>query len=120
MARNKQKPAIKSVVLIYTTGYVIFRQAEKYNLTIFTMAEEKKEYMVKISEDTESGHFVNAISVHFNGNECVLDMGYTLPNAPKPTIKIVSRLNMTHKTAESFLKVLSNALLDFKNKSNGK
>jgi len=81
------------------------------------MAEEKKEYMVKINEDVENGLFVNAISVHFNGNECVLDMGYTLPNAQKPTIKIVSRLNMTHKTAESFLKVLSNALLDFKNKT---
>lgn len=82
------------------------------------MAEDsKKQYLVKITEDVENGNFVNAISVHFNGNECVLDMGYTLPNAEKPTIKIVSRLNMTHRTAESFLKVLSNALLDFKNKN---
>jgi hypothetical protein len=82
------------------------------------MAEEqKKQYLVKISEEVENGHFTNAVSVHFNGNECVLDMGYTLPNAEKPTIKIVSRINMTHKTAESFLKVLSNALLDFKNKN---
>ena len=84
------------------------------------MAEEKKEYTVKISEEIEGGNFANAISVHFNGNECVIDMGYTLPNAPKPTIKVVSRTNMTHKTAESFLKVLSNALLDFKNKTNAK
>jgi len=84
------------------------------------MAEEKKEYTVKISEDIEAGNFANAISVHFNGNECVIDMGYTLPNAPKPTIKVVNRTNMTHKTAESFLKVLSNALLDFKNKTNAK
>ena len=85
------------------------------------MAEEsKKQYLVKISEEVESGKFVNAISVHFNGNECVLDMGYTLPNAEKPTIKIVSRANMTHKTAESFLKELSNALLDFKNKNEKK
>jgi hypothetical protein len=80
--------------------------------------DQKKQYMVKISEEIENGKFVNAISVHFNGNECTLDMGYTLPNVEKPTIKIVSRLNMTHKTAESLLKVLSNALLDFKNKNN--
>lgn len=79
--------------------------------------DSKKQYLVKIGEAVEDGHFVNAISVHFNGNECVIDMGYTLPNAEKPTIKIVSRLNMTHKTAESFLKVLSNAMLDFKNKN---
>jgi len=81
------------------------------------MAEEKKEYTVKINESVENGFFVNAVSVHFNGNECVLDMGYTLTNAQTPTIKVVSRLNMTHKTAESFLKVLSNAMLDFKNKT---
>lgn len=81
------------------------------------MADEpKKQYLVKISEEVENGKFVNAISVHFNANECTLDMGYTLPNVEKPTIKIVSRVTMTHQTAESLLKVLSNALLDFKNK----
>lgn len=85
------------------------------------MAEEaKKQYVVKVTEEMENGRFVNAVSVHFNANECVLDMGYSLPNAEKPTIKVVSRLNMTHKTAESFLKVLSNAMLDFKNKSESK
>lgn len=85
------------------------------------MAEEnKKQYLVKIPEEVEGGNFVNAISVHFNANECVIDLGYTLPNAEKPTIKIVSRNNMTHRTAESFLKVLSNALLDFKNKNKEK
>ena len=85
------------------------------------MAEDnKKQYLVKIPEEVESGKFVNAVSVHFNSNECVIDLGYTLPNAEKPTKKIVSRTNMTHKTAESFLKVLSNALLDFKNKNEDK
>lgn len=81
------------------------------------MAEAKQEYMVKISEQVETGIFANAVSVHFNGNECTLDLGYTLPNTDKPTIKIVARAHMTHKTAESLIHVLSNALLDFKNKS---
>lgn len=81
------------------------------------MADKQQEYLVKITETVENGSFVNAISVHFNGNECTLDLGYTLPNVEKPTIKVVSRVHMTHKTAESLLKVLSNALLDFKNKT---
>lgn len=85
------------------------------------MAEEEKpkekKYKVKITEELESGVYANAISVHFNANECVLDMAYALPNMAEPMLKIVSRINMSHKTAESFLKVLSNALLDWKNKA---
>ncbi len=79
------------------------------------MPEEKK-YKVKMTEDVEGGVYSNAISVHFNSNECIIDMGYSLPNHPEPTIKVVSRINMSHKTAESFVNVLSNALLDWKNK----
>lgn len=81
------------------------------------MAENKK-YKVKISEEMEAGVYTNAVSVHFNNNECVIDMAYLLPNAPEPILKVVSRINMNHKTAESFLKVLSNAMLDWKNKNN--
>lgn len=79
------------------------------------MAEEKK-YKVKIADEIEAGVYANAISVHFNNNECVLDFAYTLPNMPEPTIRVQSRVNMSHKTAESLLKVLSNAILDWKNK----
>ena len=82
------------------------------------MAEEKgKKYKVKLSEDQEAGVYSNAVSVHFNANECIIDLAYVLPNAQEPILKVVSRVNMSHKTAESFLKVLSNALLDWKNKS---
>ncbi|MFH1284626.1 MAG: DUF3467 domain-containing protein [Candidatus Peregrinibacteria bacterium] len=84
------------------------------------MAEEKKQYKVKITEEQESGVYANAVSVHFNANECILDMAYVLPNTPEPLLKVVSRINMSHKTAESFLKVLSNALLDWKNKNSKK
>lgn len=83
------------------------------------MADQKK-YKVKISEEQEAGVYSNAVSVHFNGNECILDMAYVMPNTSEPTLKVVSRVNMSHKTAESFLKVLSNALLDYKNKSDKK
>jgi len=78
---------------------------------------KKKQYKIKLPEGAEEGVYSNAVSVHFNNNECVIDMAYALPNMPEPTLKIVSRVNMSHKTAESFLKVLSNALLDWKNKS---
>lgn len=81
------------------------------------MAEnEKKPLRLKISEDLEAGSYANAVSVHFNSNECVIDFGYSIPNAPEPTIKVVSRVNMSHRTAESFLNVLSNTMLDWKNK----
>ncbi len=78
--------------------------------------EKKKEYKVILPENIEAGVYANAVSVHFNNNECVLDMAYTIPNSKDPSLKVVSRINMTHRTAESFLKVLSNALLDWKNK----
>lgn len=82
------------------------------------MAEQKgNQYKVKISEDLEGGVYANAVSVHFNNNEAVIDMAYLLPNAPEPLLKVVSRINMNHRTAESFLKVLSNAILDWKNKT---
>jgi len=82
------------------------------------MADEQKkqEYKVIVPEAIEGGVYANAVSVHFNNNECILDMAYTLPNTKEPVIKVVSRINMSHKTAESFIKVLSNALLDWKNK----
>lgn len=77
--------------------------------------EKPTQYKIKISEEMENGVYANAVSVHMNSNECILDMAYTLPNTQEPVIKIVSRVNMSHKTAESFLKVLSNAILDWKN-----
>lgn len=82
------------------------------------MAEEKnKKYKVKLPENLEEGVYANAVSVHFNRNECVIDMAYVIPNTQEPSLKVVSRVNMSHKTAESFLKVLSNAMLDWKNKT---
>jgi len=81
------------------------------------MAEQKKgKLSVKISEDKESGVYSNAVSVHVNTNETIIDFGYILPNVQPTTIKLLQRINMNHKTAESFMNVLSNAMLDFRNK----
>jgi hypothetical protein len=81
------------------------------------MAEEKKKKLsVKISEDQEGGIYANAVSVHVNTNETIIDFGYILPNMKPTTIKLLKRVNMNHKTAESFMNVLSNAMLDFRNK----
>jgi hypothetical protein len=82
--------------------------------------KKDKKFKVKMTEEMETGVYANAVSVHFNANECVLDMAYVMPNAPEPMLKVVSRINMSHKTAESFLKVMTNALLDWKNKQNSK
>lgn len=70
---------------------------------------------LKVSEEQQAGVYANAVSVNLNQNEVILDFGYIVPNVKPTTIKVVSRVNMSHKTAESFLKVLQNAVLDWRN-----
>lgn len=82
--------------------------------------ENNQKFHVKIPEELENGVYANAVSVHINNNECVIDLAYSLPNNSESLIKVVSRINMSHKTAESFLNVLSNAVLDWKNKNKTK
>jgi len=71
---------------------------------------------LKVPEDQQQGTYANAISVNLNQNEVIIDFGYIMPNVKPTSIKVVSRVNMTHRTAESFLKVLQNAVLDWRNK----
>lgn len=84
------------------------------------MAEQKQQpdnnIQVKIDPTIEGGSFTNAVSVHVNQNEVIVDFGYIIPNMKPTTIKVVNRVNMTHQTAESFMKVLSNAMLDWRNR----
>jgi hypothetical protein len=82
------------------------------------MADENQQNMVINFEEgtSQSGMYSNAVSVHVNMNEVVLDFGYAVPNTNPPEIRIVERVNLNHRTAESFLTVLQNAMLDFRNK----
>lgn len=82
------------------------------------MGDEKKKIQVRFDVAQETGVYSNAVSVHVNKNEMVIDFGYILPNVKPTTIKVASRVNLSHETAESFLKILSNAVLDLKNKKN--
>lgn len=75
---------------------------------------------LKIDGTMEQGVFSNAISLHVNNNEVIIDFGYMLPNQNPVTIKLVSRINLTHQSAESLMKVLSNAMLDWRNKEKKK
>lgn len=77
---------------------------------------QENKLQVKFDADKETGVYANAVSVHLNKNEMVMDFGYILPNVKPTTIKVVSRVNLSHQTAENFLKILSNAVLDYKNK----
>lgn len=77
---------------------------------------QQPQIQLQVPEDQQAGVYANAVSVNLNPNEAILDFGYILPNAKPTTIKVVARVNMTHKTAESFLKVLQNAILDWRNK----
>ncbi|MBP7058549.1 DUF3467 domain-containing protein [Candidatus Gracilibacteria bacterium] len=80
------------------------------------MPDAKEPIQVKIDPAIEQGIFSNAMSVHVNANEVIVDIGYILPNTKPMTIKVVNRINMTHQTAESFMNLLSNAMLDWRNK----
>lgn len=82
------------------------------------MEENNKDNNItlKIDSAMEQGTFSNAISLHVNNNEVIIDFGYMLPNQNPVTIKLVSRINLTHQSAESLMKVLSNAMLDWRNK----
>ena len=77
---------------------------------------KKQSIQVKLDPASENGTYSNAVSVHVNQNEVILDFGYILPNIKPTTIKIVNRVNVSHQTAESFMKVLSNAMLDWRNR----
>lgn len=83
------------------------------------MPEENKSQpnvQLKIDPAMEQGSYSNAVSIHVNQNEVILDFGYMIPNLNPLTIKLVGRVNLTHQTAESLMNVLSNALLDWRNK----
>lgn len=80
------------------------------------MADDNQQVQVKVDPAVEQGVFSNAVSVHVNHNEVILDFGYILPNVRPMTIKVANRINITHQTAESFMKVLSNAMLDWRNR----
>lgn len=80
----------------------------------------KNSLQIKIDKDDESGKYSNAVSVNVNTNEVILDMGFILPNVKPTTIKVVSRISMNHRTAESFMKILQDAMLDWRNKQKGK
>jgi pyruvate dehydrogenase E2 component (dihydrolipoamide acetyltransferase) len=75
-----------------------------------------QQLQVKVPDEMQKGTYANAVSVNVNSNEVVVDFGYLLPNTPAPVIEVVSRVNMNHKTAESFLSVLGGAMDDFKKK----
>lgn len=71
---------------------------------------------VNVPDDVKKGAYSNAVSVNVNSNEVVVDFGYLLPNTASPEIEVVTRVNMNHRTAESFLNVLGGAMEDFKQK----
>ena len=78
--------------------------------------DQQPNVQLKTDASMEQGTYSNAVSIHVNQNEVVLDFGYMIPNQNPVTIKLVGRINMTHQTAESLMNVLSNAMLDWRNK----
>ncbi len=79
-------------------------------------SQQEQKFQLQLPAELQAGVYANAVSVNVNVNEVVIDMGYLLPNSNPRTIKVVSRINMNHRTAESFMRIFQDALLDFRNK----
>ena len=81
------------------------------------MSEKNKTKInLQIKDEKKVGVYANAVSVQVKENDVLLDFGYVIPGVDPATIEIVSRVNLTHGTAEKFLNVLQNSILDFRNK----
>ncbi|MCX6807551.1 MAG: DUF3467 domain-containing protein [Patescibacteria group bacterium] len=80
------------------------------------MAENK--IKIVVPDQQRVGKYSNAVSVSVTQNDVVIDMGYIVPGQ-ESTVEVVSRINMSHGTAESFLKVLQDTLLDYRAKAKG-
>jgi len=77
------------------------------------MAQENQ-LQLKIDPAGEAGSYANAISIHVNPAELAIDFAYLLPGSQPPTLKVVSRVNVTLQTAESLMEVLGKALKNAK------
>lgn len=73
------------------------------------MAEENK-IQLKIDPSDEQGVYANAVSIHVNPAELVIDFGYLLPSSQPATIKVVSRVSLSKKTAEPLMDILGKAI----------
>lgn len=73
-------------------------------------------FQVHISENNRAGNYANAVSVHVTRNEVVLDFGYMQPGNQQARIDVVSRVNLNHDVARSFMSLLQDAILDYQNK----
>ncbi|MDP2726245.1 MAG: DUF3467 domain-containing protein [Dehalococcoidia bacterium] len=71
---------------------------------------------INVPEKLRAGVYANAVSVTINDNEVILDLGYILPNVQPTTIEVVSRANLSHRTAEQFVSILQNSILDYRSR----
>lgn len=75
---------------------------------------------VQIKDEMKAGIYANAASVSVKENDILIDFGYILPGVNPTTIQVMARVNLSHVTAEQFLGVFQNALLDFRNQKKEK
>jgi len=71
---------------------------------------------ISITEEMKAGVYANAASASVTANELILDLGYIVPNEQPMTVKVVSRANMSIKTAESLVQLLQGSISDYYSK----
>lgn len=68
---------------------------------------------ISITEEMKGGVYANAASASVTANELILDLGYIVPNEQPMTVKVVSRANMSIRTAESLVQLLQGSIGDY-------
>jgi len=81
---------------------------------------EENKLNVQVPDNLKTGVYANGATISVRDDDVVVDFGYMLGGVNPPTMQVVSRVNMTHVSAERFASALQNALLDHRNKRKGK
>ena len=81
-----------------------------------TRGSNENKIAVKVPLDMAKGVYSNAARIHIRNSEVVVDFVYDLPDdTDMKTLEVVSRINMSFESAEKFLSVFQNAILDHRN-----
>lgn len=95
---------------------IVLKFHRKFNNNKIMSENKQPNINIQIKDELQTGVYSNAVSVNVNNNEVVLDFGMIIPNSNPTTIKIQSRIILNQQTAESFMSILQDAMLDFRNK----
>jgi len=77
-----------------------------------------RQVAIKVPVDMATGVYADGSRIHIRDKAVIIDFIYELPDNPEvKTLEVVSRVNMSFHSAERFLSVFQNAVLDHINRN---